>query len=72
MLNNYGEKLYTFADVANAAGLDYSTVFIKVRYTKTLPEPEVTFGRRSFYSEDSFQKIVAECKARQLGRNNGK
>lgn len=67
-----GQKLYTLADVARAAGLDYSSVFVKARYTKTLPEPDVTLGHRCFYSEERFQKIVAECKARKVGRNDAK
>lgn len=72
MLNSLGQKLYTLADVARAAEIDYSSVFVKARYTKTLPEPDMTLGHRCYYSEECFQRIVAECKARKVGRNDAK
>jgi len=65
MLNSSGRKLYTITDVAQAAGIDYSSVFVKVRYTETLPEPDVTLGHRHFYSEPKYHEVVAECQARK-------
>lgn len=65
MLNSLGQKLYTLADVARAAGIDYSSVFVKARYTKTLPEPDVILGHRCFYSEPKYHEVVAECQARK-------
>jgi hypothetical protein len=67
MLNSLGQKLYTLADVARAAGVDYSSVFVKVRYSKTLPEPDVALGHRSYYSEPKYHEVVAECQARKSG-----
>lgn len=67
MIHCSGNKLYTVADVARAAGADYSSVFAKVRYTKTLPEPDVIQGHRCFYSESKYHEVVAECKARLIG-----
>lgn len=72
MMNCLGQKLYTLADVARAAGLDYSSVFVKVRYTKTLPEPDVTLGHRSYYSEPKYHEVVAECMARKAGGHDAK
>lgn len=72
MLHSSRQKLYTLADVARAAGIDYSSVFVKVRYTKTLPEPDVTLGHRSYYSEPKYHEVVAECMARRARGHDAK
>lgn len=68
MVPLFDQKLYSLADVARAAGVDYSQVYIKVKYNKTLTGPSVELGHRLFYNEEDFKRVVAECKLRMRSR----
>ena len=50
--------LYSQTDIARAIGLSPKTVWGKVRRLKTFPAPEVRRGRRDYYSEPKFKKLV--------------
>lgn len=72
MMHSSGQKLYSVADLARAAGADYSVLYVKVRYSKTLPGPDVAHGHRRYYSELLYNEVVAECLARILGGHDAK
>ena len=50
--------LYEISDLARSLGQHYNTVWARVYYGRTIPEPTVTVGRRHMYSAEDFERIL--------------
>lgn len=61
---NIEVRLYTITDLARGLGLDDGAVWQKVRVTKSLPAPTVALGRRMYYSEADYRRVIESAKAK--------
>ncbi len=52
--------IYSLSDIANALGLPIPTLWWRVYRMSAFERPAVRFGRRTYYSEEQFERLTAE------------
>ena len=57
--NNY-DGLVSLHKAAQLLNLKYSTLWNRVYYHHSIPEPQITIGKRSFYDERGLHKLTAK------------
>lgn len=50
--------VYSITDIARAIGLSPQAIGQRIRLYGTLPEPTIRIGKRLFFDEKTFRKIV--------------
>ena len=65
LIDGKAQPVYSISDLARAVGLDPQTIFHRVRYVRSLPEPPIHYGRRWYYGADLYHEIVRAELARK-------